>query len=153
MVEVAQSVSISQRVVTQDRDFQPMHVDDDDRTQSMLERVTDSPVLQTARLKPDLEARFIALLRNAMAQHAGAEELAEKHPSREAQLRAATAGRGSAGDDEDDVEELTTRYFELQKTFQQRLQMAEMGNWDGLLQEYFQRNGEDTRQWGRGTCS
>ena len=94
----------------------------------MLERVNDSPVLQTARLKADLEARFTALLRDAMAQHAGAEELAEKHPSREAQLRAATAGRwlwvlkgliafvpeaqrrrGGAGDDEDDVEELTTR--------------------------------------------
>ena len=91
--EVAQSVSISLHIVTQDRDFQPMHVDDDDRTQLMLERVTDSPVLPTARLKPDLEARFIALLRDAMAQHAGAEELAEKRPSREARLRAATAGR------------------------------------------------------------
>ena len=133
--EVAQNVSISQHIVTQDRDFQPMHVDDDDRTQLMLERVIDSPVLPTARLKPDLEARFIALLRDAMAQHAGAEELAEKRPSREAQQRAATAGRwlwvlkgliafapeaqrrrGSAGDDVDDVEELTTRYFELQKS-------------------------------------
>ena len=46
--------------------------------------------------------------------------------------------RGGAGDDEDDVEELTTRYFELQKIFRQRLQKAEMGNWDGLLQEHFQ---------------
>ena len=46
--------------------------------------------------------------------------------------------QGGAGDDEDDVEELTTRYFELQKMFRQRLYKAEMGNWDGLLQEYVQ---------------
>ena len=96
-MDVAQDDSISQRVTTQDHDFQPMHVDDSDRTHSMLERVTDSPVLRTARLKSDLEARFITLFRDAMAQHAGAEELAEKHPSREAQLRAETAGRCGSG--------------------------------------------------------
>ena len=46
--------------------------------------------------------------------------------------------RGGAGDDEDDVEELTTKYFELQKMFRQRLQKAQMRSWDGLLQKYLQ---------------
>ena len=116
-----------------------MHEKDTYRVQTMLERVTDSPVLQSARLKQDLEARFVALLRDAMAQHAAAEELADKRPSRETQERA-TAGRWlqvlkeliafmpaaqrqrcGAVDDENDVDELTTRNLELQRKFRKRL--------------------------------
>ena len=62
------------------------------RVQSMLERVTDSTVLQTARMKLDMEARFVALLRDAMAEHAAEEEIADKRPSCETWQRADAAG-------------------------------------------------------------
>ena len=61
-----QNDCISQSNASQPIHAQPMHTDGSVRAQSMLERATDSPVLQTARMKPDLEARFVTLFRDAV---------------------------------------------------------------------------------------
>ena len=81
-------------------------------------------------MKPDLEARFVALLRDAMAQQSAAEERADKRPSCETRQRGAAAGRllwvpkgltafvpmaqrrrgGAAEDDEAEVDEMTTKF-------------------------------------------
>ena len=62
---------------------------------------------------------------------------------------------GAAEDDVADVDEMTTKYLEFQKCFQKRLEKAEMGLWDELLQEYThelastQSNGEGVPTRGR----
>ena len=148
-----QNASISQSDASLTIHAQPMHTDSSVRAESMLGRAT---VLQTARMKPDLEARFVTLLRDATAQRAGAEELADKRPSCETRQRASAAGRwlwvlkgrtafvpmaqrrrgGAAEIDEAEVDEMTTKYLQFQKCFWKRLQKAEMGFWEELLQQY-----------------
>ena len=69
-------------------DLQPTHTDSSVRAQSMLQRVTDAR--QTARKKPDLEARFVALRRPSMRL---LRKLPDQRHSCGARHRAATAGR------------------------------------------------------------
>ena len=74
-----------------------------------LESVTDTAVLQTARMTADFVARFVTLLPDAMVEHAAAEE---------------NADGWRAGNEEEEINELNTKTVEFQKTFRKRVQKA-----------------------------
>ena len=105
-------------------------------------------------MKPHQEARFVALLRDAIAQRATAEELADKRlPVRRRSWQVALAlkgliafvvvaqrQRGGAAEGEGGINEVTMEYHNLEKCFRRRLHTfffeKKKKLWEGLLQEY-----------------